>query len=146
MQLPCLASNSITFHTFYRILGSCSPFTILVHNIHLVTKEQKLWYKYIKHSKRPEWIIPSLYIHVFHLQYLLWNQGGNPLFAWKLQKARGRRRAALFGLLIGPRSPLLAEAPPRWNPSASNARATVRSSVPQSIARHGVRYTCSHIL
>lgn len=137
------------FNRYMRILGVYSPFIkyTYVAYIYLVTKEQKIWQIYIKHSKHQKRIMPII-IHscafvVYSIYFETFWRGKSPLFGWKLPKA------GLGGVRRRPLVPPLVASSPLWGDSALMETVPVR--VPRYLIQSsivvvtGARVRTSHI-
>lgn len=114
-----MPDKNITFHLVLSDPEIRSPSVnyTYISFVYFVTKEQKLSYEYIKHSKHRKRIM-SIIIHSCALSFtvfILKMSRGKPSFRMKApESAVGRRRAASWAPAIGSMSPLQHKTPPWW--------------------------------
>lgn len=134
------------YHVSYTLShpGILLPFhKLYISYIYLVTKEQRIWYKYIKHSKRRKRIMPIiinscvLSCTVFILNIV---EGGKPSFRLKAPESASRRRRAVpQGSAIGPELPTRRRLRPGGNSARTWERPIIQCVIVAEAGSRAVR-------
>lgn len=142
-----MPDNNITFHVVLSDPETRSPlvkYTYITY-IYLVTKEQKLSYKYIKHSKHQKRIM-SIIIHSCALSFtvfILKMSRGETLFSVESSRKRsGKASGVAAPSAIGSTAPLQCETPP-WRKFSPDRCVSVHSVTDCYGARWSCRADCT---